>query len=350
MAKIIRRVDPSVGIGTHFATFNLYEEAFGDVPGNGDCVTNTTIAVAELVNTGSVIDTSKVSFSGWTDTNSSYYVRVYVPYKYRHFGWWPSTSTKYIYRLDTSGETGYAIDAYDHNVRFYGLAVKSQSDCIIWNYPFGYKVTDSIVRDCVLHTTNNGRAIDFSSPANATVYAVNNILYNCNQGIYCGAGGGMTFVFYNNTIYEYGGFAIYIGTSTYTAHVHNNIGWKAVPGALNTFYHGPANASHNAYVVGGRGEGSNSIDISGYTAEQIFARPNLHDMHLCHRSPCFAKGKSLLVDDDGYYNVLDDIDRDSRTVFSIGADEGAFVPLFNSLGRIVIAGKSNSSLMRIRGI
>jgi hypothetical protein len=269
-----------------------------------------------------------------------------VPWKYRHSGVWPSDNKKYVYRLDTSEHTGVGIDCYDHNIRAFGMAVKSKGDAFYWSWPFGATVTDSIVYGCVLWATA-GRCVDFGQPANSTVYVVNNIMHNSLFGIYCGTGGCMTYVFYNNTMYEYSSYAVYVATTTYTCHLHNNLGWKAVPGVNGTFRCASTDASHNAYVSTW-GEGSNSLDISSYSPGQIFAKPNQYNFHLVHDSPCYAKGKSLINDDDGLFNVLEDIDGDRRRFFSIGADEGAFIPLIGTPNPILINSKSNSSVIKVR--
>jgi hypothetical protein len=180
------------------------------------------------------------------------------------------------------------------------------------------------------------------------MFFVNNIVYNGNQGFYTSAGGGCTFVIYNNTLIETA-WGVYISASSYTDYMRNNLHWQSSPGALKSYQGGFYNTSNNAYVVGGGGEGSNSIDISGYSLDQIFKNKQIYDFHLRHGSPCFAKGVNLRNHTDGQFNVLEDIDGDETQYFSMGADDGACVPLFSNIGKAAITGKSNSSLIRIRG-
>jgi len=277
---------------------------------NLDLVTLDQIQVAEIDGdwTG-VADTSTVIIDGWT-TDATHYIRIYTTASARHDGVWDDSK----YRLKSpANNTNLTIS--DPYVRIEGLQIESVST--------GYRSAVSI------------------GEANSTI--AYNIIRQTSAGTSCDGvsisdADGTGFKIYNNIVYGFTGFGIYINSAAGGTEVYNNTIYGCGTGILASYLKYPivkdVLAYNNTTDFGANlgptsdynfskdatAPGANSIhgDADGKTPDFVSTTSGSEDFHLQSTSDAIGVG----TDDPGSGLYSDDIDGEARTsVWDMGADE-----------------------------
>jgi parallel beta-helix repeat protein len=277
---------------------------------------------------GASADTASVTISGYT-VGVDYYVSIYTPTggtqsisTNRHQGI-PSGGTAYILKPPISG-----ICTNNYYTRVDGIEITD------WGYTGGgrFAIGDNgstcdykTISNCLMHTPRNAGA--------TTLYGIqttngsdgcnifNNIVCNFNfSGVTCkGIQCARTNNVYNNTVYN-------VGTGIWTADsgtplLKNNAVFNTdtadYSGTFSTS--GSNNASEDGTAPG------TDIDLSGYTAAQIWTDAANGDFSLVSGSPLYDAGADL----SAYFTT--DIAGTTRSTWDIGAFEyvaaTGFIPI-----------------------
>lgn len=322
MATLVNpTVDPG-GTGD-YTSLNSADSGYFGASGL-NLVSNDEYVECECICTNGNADTSSVNISGYT-TDSTHYIKIYVPDSYRHKGVFPTSGN--IYRLKVG--SGYRVfKSYDDYVKLHDLAaeITVAGD---YNVGFHFKGKSCEAHHCLVKVVDSG-SYDYSggfylqnNPTTSPGWhkVENCIVYGADQksthAAFIVAGDKVTAYIYNCT-----------GAKCYNAVlgrdgvgvVKNFLGFGTTAGFVTT---GTASfgaaCTHNASDQGDA-PGSNAMDLSAYSGSDIFKDYANNDLHLAPNSPVAGQGIDLSSDSD--LAVTDDIDRTTRRFyFDIGADQ-----------------------------
>jgi len=314
---------------------------------NRNLVTAEEIEHVEIQGTWDNPDVNPLSISGWT-TDADHYINITTVGAARHNGVWSNSA----YRLEyiTNGGISGAINIGENYVYIEGLQIKLTAE---YGWPTGIgsngyggvHILENIITKNGNNSHGNGGAIRISGvPSNMSYYIINNIVYD-----YGGNNAGIsTSGFSNNNIYVYNNVVVN-STIAFSNEWLDNVWKNNLCYDSDTCFTGPSQGSlNNAYDGTANSDvESNGIDLSSYTANQIFVDYNNKNFHLVSGSPLIDAGVDLSSDAD--YAFSTDIDGDSREsgAWDIGADEEGGVacvdePLATTCGSWVCGNRFNN--------
>lgn len=307
MPSVLERiVDPDNGAGTHYTALDTYEDNYGGVGGNGDCVGQDVIARALCRCTGGTADTALFTFGGWTSTDADHYIEVITDSGYGHVGVEPTGN---IYRLETTG----SCSCVTNYVRFRRIAViltpasNTRRGLIIQSCT-DIAVTDSLFIEKTSAYTG-GAGVGFWSAAAQNTYVVNCVFWGFNAAcIKDDAPSGTGVVYYNTMADSARGIQGGAGRSI-TA--KNNIIFNTTIGALIGTY--TVDTANNGTKTGDNDPGD--IDL-GSDGTAIFLDYAGQNYHLCEGSAAADLGADL--SEDALYPVSDDYCGTERTDPDLG--------------------------------
>lgn len=191
--EVIKIVDPGNASGTDYTSLNSFES--GE---QRDLVTANEIAVAECRSSNGAVDTTAVTFAGWT-TDADHYIEVRNHSSEPPNGYYDTNR----YRLEST-------TAWANSIRI-------QESVRIKNIQIGYNAANAYM----------GIRVDVTK--DSTCYVVGNIIWNKSgngiRGIYLGGGTGIrTQYVYNNIVYDFATFGIhmYSVSGTHITYIYNN--------------------------------------------------------------------------------------------------------------------------------
>ena len=256
-------------------------------------------------------DTTGLTIDGAT-TDASNYLRVYVASGNGHGG-----VAGVGYRIkDDASTVDDILTAADSYTRIEGV----EFDCSLGARGVRVNATEVRIERCLVHDYNvygtNSRGI-WNSGA-FTWYAINNIVYNglssgsFNGGLYNEAG---TAYWYNNTVYNCGrSFNRQGGTVV----AKNNIAQASTTAAWVGTFNAASdyNISDDATAPGTNNKRSATVTFSNATSR---------DLHLSS-SDTTAEDWGADLSADSVFPFSTDIDGDTRSLWSAGADDGVSTP------------------------
>jgi len=290
-----------------FTSLNQWESNYSGIPfgscAQGDLNCVDKIAVAKIDGAWTSADTTAVAINGWT-TSVNNYIKIYTTATARHVGKWDTGK----YRLEGSGQM---LGIYNNFVNVEGIQIKgSQSG---WNTVKilagvgSVRLISNIIRgsntadSCVRVAWTNG----------VTVYAYNNVIYECFLGVYSY---GPIGYYYNNTVYNtpQAGFA----ANTVFIVAKNNI----VQSSTNGYADGSFNPASDYNISSAAGDTTGGAhDKANATVSFVDATNN--DFRLAPTDTAAKDaGKNFLSDPNLSFN--NDIEGQVRgPIWDIGADE-----------------------------
>ena len=312
-----------VSIAHAFSSLSSAESGIPTLLGTSDLVANNyQLNIPCYYDTGA--DTASVTMDGWT-TSSQNYIKIYTPnntvtevnQSQRHSGVWMSNR----YHLSVGNASG--IYVITPNLVFDGLQVEISPgrDDRIGIGNFGPGTGNITIKNCIIRNlgaAHDSSGITFQDMSNTgKTFVFNNIVYgNFYTGIMVrGYSSISRATAYNNTVVTTGNRGIW-GRSDYV-HVKNNVSI----GATTPYYeHDPFLEKTNNASGSGDPPGSNGVNLSSYSLEQIFVDPTNRDYRLVADGPLVDVGADLSK--DNYLSFDTDISGNSRSsVWDIGASE-----------------------------
>lgn len=331
---VVRIVDPDNGPGTHYTSLVNWGAAYGDIANQGDCVGEDQIARALCRCTGgSPLNLFGIGASSqWTTVDAEHYIDIYVDRDYMHSGVYVNSGNVVRQSPTSNGPTMY----HDH-IHIDGFAVAKttgSSGLSAFRGLSGGTLRGNpnfwVVKNCVIDGTGTsgsggifeygisnqggsqlsfsncigyGFAADFGSPIGlvATPGQDTCEIYNC--------------VFANST----GGYWGMI-----EAAAKNCIFWNCVNAAFGS-ESVPAENEYNGFG-GGTGAlfGTNQVDLSAYSATDIFVNPSGNDFRIKSSAPgVIMAGTDLST--DSRFVVTDDMFGTPRFApYDLGANQVSF--------------------------
>lgn len=300
MTDINITIDPD-GTGDYVSINAADLDTFGAT--SADFVTNQEAVYITCICTGGTADTAPVDTDGYT-TNSTYTVKtITVDPSYRHSGKYPTSGN--VYRHEASGTIPFWVRTLTDTV-ITGLAVKptgTGSNIFAVHCHSSMVIFESCVVD-MSNTGTGGRGITVTAQGSA-------IARNCKVGNVSSAGyafnqyADYAFTLYNCLAYNSAG-GYHSNGSGYMS-LQNCVAWDCPLPFYGTFYDTDYNAD-NTYGTAPIGGGLNHIDLTGYTAAQVYTNESTEDFSLVNTSsPLYDAGLDLTAS-----GVVVDILGDSR--------------------------------------
>lgn len=321
-------VDPdATGTGSGVDWTNAYTSLSAAITGEAtDLVTDETCMTIHCRASSGTADTTAIVLDDdvdWT-TSATYYLTIQTDATDRHPGYWDATR----YRLDPS--TGdYSILSELPFLRIIGMQIEAGDDksAIRVNGAgtSGSTQGEMYVESCILRGDLSA-SFNFDSGLRIDndyfdVYASNNIVIGFDDtslcyGLYLN-GSYCNMYAYNNTIIDcYNGMEVETGHTDADLIAKNNVVFDTTSGFTGTF---AAGTEYNAYDTG-TDPGSNGVDISGDAGADLFYAFGSADYHLA-ASGSSLDGAGTNLSSDSDYAISTDIDGDTRSAWSIGADD-----------------------------
>lgn len=282
---------------------------------SADLAGNSEWVECECRASGGVADSTQCDFGGFT-TSSEHDIVIFTNASYRHNGTFPASGN--IYRMDVSSDR--CLDFYSSYITFQGVAVKlTCSDDI--SYLSRCTTSGNVIVDrCVLEMDANSytghRALSWYG--GGPYYIRHNIIYGASgsgsMAIRMRVGSATLGWIDNNTICK-SEVGVYRSDANGTVLARNNLAFGNTDD-YGSDYAFSSGSTDNAYSEGSD-PGTSGVDISGYSAAQIFEDHTNNDFHLIATAPVIDEGTDLGASIPEY-----DIDYASRSgTWDIGADE-----------------------------
>lgn len=298
----------------------------GELAIGANLVAGTNNLLVYLKSSAGTADTSQALWNGFT-TSSTYDIKIIMDGTNgsdQHAGVWSESK----YRLEVNDVSPLVI--YDDHVSVIGLqartpAIDGADHIIFANYQGAGSVLK--IEQCLVRGSNQSSGAQYAITtvdADADVYIGNNIIYDINgpagaRGIV--ADGDEVFVYNNTVIGGNRGIADGAPASRPTV-LKNNICTGQTYACYYTGGAWDANSCNNI-----SSDATAPGDNSKTSATPTFANAAGYDFHLAAGDTAAKdSGVDLNTDEDGWYNIAEDIDKDARDTVSggtwdIGADE-----------------------------
>lgn len=182
MGDLTKIVDPDneqSEWSTDYTSLNAWCIAYGAVPNTGDCVGETTRAIADCRCSDGTADTTNAGPFGWTSSNASYYPYIKIHENFRFDKIWPAAGN--IYRLANTGQINVFDIQVDHT-RVEGLAVRNTAGHGAHHTVKVSLCTEVLIDSCLFVIAANGysppSAVLFQSIDTGQVYMKNTLCYD----------------------------------------------------------------------------------------------------------------------------------------------------------------------------
>ena len=287
MASISTVVDTG-GTGDYTSMGSANADYFGAT--GYDYVTNQDIVDITLKCTDGNADTSTLDTAGYTTDPTYTVTAITVDPDYRHAGKYPSSGN--IYRREPSVQNGTLIRTLTNTV-ITGLAIKPNRPSLL-----GYGLLNlsqgTVLEGIVVDMTDTGSGSDGIANSSAgSCTARNCFVCHLPSGVAYGftQWSSDTYNVHNCLVSDSAGGGYYEG-GTGDMSLKNCVAWDCTLPFFGTFTDTEYNGDNT--VGSGPGGGTNFIDLTGYTAAEVFTDASNDDYSLVDTSsPLFDAGTNL---------------------------------------------------------